>query len=74
VYLHPLNVFWQFIMMYGDMPRDALAHTEIVSEIYCDLLRHAGRCIGMHHKCFSNLPHCTEACQEVYLHPPKLFR
>jgi hypothetical protein len=27
----------------------------------------------MHRKCFGHLPFPTEACQEVYLYPPKLF-
>src|SRR5882762_5388795 len=47
--------------------------TEIVSGIYRDIPRHAVKGMGMHRKCFGNLPFPTEACQEVYPYPPKLF-
>src|SRR5882762_6123229 len=47
--------------------------TEIVSAIYGNLSQQAGNGMGMCRKCFSNLPFPTEACQEMYPYPPKLF-
>src|SRR5882762_6230289 len=56
------------------MPGGVSIPTEIVSEIYCDLPRHAGKSIDMHHKCFNHLPFTTEACNAVYPFPQKLFQ
>jgi len=50
------------------------APTKIVSAIHPDLPGHAGKGMRMRRKCFGNLPFPTEACQEVYPYPPKLFR
>jgi len=48
--------------------------TEIFSAIYGDLPWQAGKSMGMCRKCFGNLLFPTEAWQEVYTHPLKLFR
>jgi hypothetical protein len=48
--------------------------TKIVLEIYPDLPRHADKGMGMHQKCFGNVPFPTEAWQEAYPCPPKFFR
>src|SRR5882762_6296027 len=55
------------------MPCGVSIPTEIVSAIYPHLPRHVSKCMGMCQKCFGNLPLPTEACQEVYPYPPKLF-
>ena len=47
--------------------------TEIALAIYPYLPMHVTKCMSMHRKCFGHLPFPTEACQEVYLYPPKLF-
>ena len=56
------------------MPGGVSIPTEIISEIYPDLPRHAGKGMAMHWKYFRNLPFHTKACQEVYPYPPQLFR
>jgi len=48
--------------------------TKIVSAMYPDLPMHIAKGIGMRRKCFGHLPFTTDACQEVYPYPPKLFR
>jgi hypothetical protein len=66
-------------VIYHSPPRHARRRTipiptKIVSEIYGDLSRQASKGMGMCRKCFGNLLFHTEACWEVYPHPPKLFR
>jgi len=67
------KVFWKFTTPYRGMPGGISISTEIVSEIYPDLLTHVGKAMGMHLQCFGHLSFPTEACQEVYPYPPKLF-
>src|ERR1700692_2015839 len=50
------------------------APTKIVSAIHPDLPWQTGKGMRMRRKCFGNLSFPTEACQEVYPYPPKLFR
>jgi hypothetical protein len=56
------------------MPGGVSIPTEIVLGIHGDLPRQASKGMGMCQKCFSNLLFHTEACWEVYPHPPKLFQ
>jgi len=67
------KVFWKFTTPYRGMPGGISISTEIVSEIYPDLLTHVGKAMGMHLQCFGHLSFPTEACQEVYPYPPNYF-
>jgi hypothetical protein len=56
------------------MPGGVSIPTKIVLEIYGDLPWQAGKGMGMHQKCFGNLPFPTEACAEIYSYQQKLFQ
>jgi len=58
---------------FSNMPGNVSIPTEIVLAIYGDLPQQAGKGMSMCRKCFGDLPLPTEACQQVYPYPPKLF-
>src|SRR5882762_4518139 len=72
-YGHLPKVFREFTVPYQAIPGGVSMPTEIVLAISPNLPRHVGKGMGMHQKCFGNLPFPTEACQEEYPYPPKLF-
>src|SRR5882762_8168983 len=74
MYGHALKMFRPFTIPHRRMPEGVSIPTEAFSTIYGDLPRQAGKSIGMHRKCFGNLPLPTNGCVEVYPYPPKSFR
>jgi hypothetical protein len=73
VYPYLPTLFRQFTLTYQCMCGGVFIPTEIVSEIYHDQLRHAGKGMGMRRRHFGNLLFLMEACQEIYPYPLKLF-
>src|SRR5882762_11465833 len=73
-YGHLPKVFREFTVPYQAIPGGVSMPTEIVLAISPNLPRHVGKGMGMHQKCFGNLPFPTKACWEVYPYPPKLFQ
>jgi len=59
---------------YWQMQGGVSIPTEIVLAIYSDFAWQAGKGMGMHWKCFGNLPFPTEAWAEVYPCSPKSFQ
>jgi hypothetical protein len=74
VYPYPPKLFQQLTMTNQGIPVMVWGCAKGVSVIYYSQRRHARRCMHTCWNCLNNLPFPTEACVEVYLYPPKLFR